>query len=924
MELKNSNLEKYLDLGLPVKSSTGTGSDRRTSADMGERGRKWSYTTIDGALTFWGVYNRLLLDMQNERRWLPETCERYDEYVCDILTPIFMKDGRAFADLTEEDILRCWQDMLAQIGKESVAQPCHLLLRTIMQMAYDRGYTRTLLWGMVNPDAAADLLTEEEANWAAAHGQIEPTQDSAEERLGMSLGKVLDNKTCMMPEEEYLLYLYSEQQCGEHGEYLGVMIASETGNRTSEVVGYSYDDLVRIGDCYALRTLHTSAHSSRDTELGGKTDNTYRYADISNHLAEFLRNRKKAIEDATDEDVGAFPMVCVGTNYKKRCNQAELNRAMKDALFRCKADVDNVRQAGRTLRDNPDIGKECEFSSSLYLMRHQRMTWAAASGYSQGEIYNAAGHKLEVPNVEKPDFSNPDVFERLHRLNSCRPLIQALDNTPTYEEAVVDGRPVRLESLGWMRIRIPAGKTIQLVAQALEPDTLITADCDNAGLMILPLSLPAVNPSSEVTMRKLFHDCAQSLRNLQTAVPRVSAPTALPDRTADEGGSGDARQDVSLCLTPEAQAVVDRIERAKPKAIENTASSGFPTHEDDPLHTQESLAPVSAKRRIESAAPKAPAVSTGITAQQLAARNVVYIMLDSDRIVPLPESALEPRKIGNAGTKGVVLRKKEHILCACLHDSRYESLILSAECAAYRVPANVRLDQYLSDAKQHEALIALCRGGVLLPLDSDALDLVLVSRNGCVRTIPSNQISAICDNGRKLPSFAGKSHQSDVLHSAFFCAKDTDPFLVGSNGKALRLIASDIFRTNRARNKACRGISLDSSGGELLASALSYPEDNSVIVTTAHGMSACVKCSDIMPHHKGTQGSLFFGAVGTDRVISVLPPAEYLLLIRSDGYVLCFDATQTLSPLGRGTKGRVAMRLKHGQTIVAALPLHMY
>ncbi len=133
----NFSKEKYWDLGIPVKSSPGKGSSQKSEAITGKREHKWERKTTDGKLTFWGVYLFVLLSIQNKRKWIQSTCERYDSLVCNTLAPAFMDGCPAFDELTEDEVLLCWQKALNWIDSGADAQACHLLLRTIMLEAYE-------------------------------------------------------------------------------------------------------------------------------------------------------------------------------------------------------------------------------------------------------------------------------------------------------------------------------------------------------------------------------------------------------------------------------------------------------------------------------------------------------------------------------------------------------------------------------------------------------------------------------------------------------------------------------------------------------------------------------------------------------------------------------------------------------------------
>ena len=870
----------FLDLGRPVKRSAGAGLDNRAKPIAGNREHKWPERNRDGKPTFWGIYLKLLCGVQNERSWEDETCRRYDAAVCNTLAEAFVRDGLAFEDLLEDDVLLRWETVLDRIESKSLAQICHIQLRVFWAAAYEKGYTRTLLWGMVSP------VRNAREDWEESEDDESP--EAVNEREGKRIAREkIDNSRCFLPETEYRINRYSRKESEYHGEYMGGLTGQAAGLRTSEITALDYGDLVKIGQCWALRVTATSVKDSREIEDTGKTENYSRFVDVSDSYAEFVLQRKQRIAEesrVSESVVDGYPLVCVGTDYTKRCTQKECNRAVKDAFKRCGVEEDLVRTAAKAVRDSAEIGAKSEDSATNYLFRHQRMTNSVFCGCSQAEIFAEAGHKIETPNVDKSDFGNPDIFARLAKKQRRRTLTQCIDRTPQCEEAVLPNGVFSAAFDGDVHLRIPAGTPVSITVRAAEMNVPLHVEMpDNHPFTVLPASWTQEKSGDELCIRNFLNRCAQGI--LEMADGELSAIT----EAAEDG--------TWLAESEEKQLSAVGVSHRNPAPEEPKASEAAAY----PAHTEET-----APAKAQKTGPAAPL-------QTIAVAGDIYLVTNQERILPI-QNELLLGKIGQAGNKLVALGKSERVAGACAHDPTHEALAVSTGGAAYRIPAGERMDEYLAAPEHAECADALRKGGILLSPLQSALDLLLATRGGRIQRIPAERLADITECGRQLVQ--GKTAEEGI-QAAIQCADGQAPLLVSTGGQALRLLRKDVFKADAARNKSIQAMRLHDKA--TLATCAPYSDDTRLVAITKGGMGAVIQ--DRLPEqHRGSQGVKFLTLAGMDAVTAVLGPTEMLLLVRSDGNVLCTELG-TVSPLKRGARGRQFMKIRGGHAIAASLPL---
>lgn len=108
--------------------------------------RAFLQRTEDHRLTFAGACCFLWEELQTWRRWELKTAESYGRIMGKKVLLHF--DGRAFEDLDEDDYLELWNKLLRQKLLDSDLMGASVVIRGVVELAYERGLTQTILWGL--------------------------------------------------------------------------------------------------------------------------------------------------------------------------------------------------------------------------------------------------------------------------------------------------------------------------------------------------------------------------------------------------------------------------------------------------------------------------------------------------------------------------------------------------------------------------------------------------------------------------------------------------------------------------------------------------------------------------------------------------------------------------------------------------------
>ena len=268
--------------------------------------------TNDGQPTLAAVCKHLWPDLQKVRKWIPSTARQYSSTMIKYVLPYFSKVS--FTDLDEDDILGAWANFLLKAPSHSTIQTASTVIRALMELAYERGLTRTTLWGLPLDDSLPSSPISD--------------QEDIDEQEGKTFAERLRVPKTISLEKEIALVQALLDLCHEHGEAIACLAMVWGGTRTSEATGLSYNSLTEVSAGYwALIRYEVSDKDSRDTHDGGKTSNSYRLLPIPPILAQLLLERKAQFQHAHPHaDVDNAPLACKGTDLTKRCTQKEVNQ----------------------------------------------------------------------------------------------------------------------------------------------------------------------------------------------------------------------------------------------------------------------------------------------------------------------------------------------------------------------------------------------------------------------------------------------------------------------------------------------------------------------------------------------------------------------------------------------------------------------
>ena len=448
--------------------------------------------TADGQLTFAGVYCTLWPKLRETRKLARSTAKQYDRVMAQKVLPQMPLDV-AFWDLDEDDFLKFWDHLCGSGLSQSQLQIASVVIRTIMELAYDQGLTQTTLWGLpqyrILPEDGAPL-------------EVLPCENPEEEGERLADLAVRTPRSISL-DVEFALAKGMIDNCRDHGELIAGLLMLCLGVRTSEATGFSYRHLKQIRPGYwALVRYEVSNKDARTTQAGGKTSNAFRLLPVPQFLTEILLGRKQELLGRfSPEVVENLPLACKGTDVACRCTQKEVNAKVKNLYRLAGVAEDLMRTAYQEMRGDPDLAEDCEGRATAYLCRHQFATAMVYCGLTPGEIYTVMGHAEEDESVHKSDFANPDAFCALADKMSRRPLVQFFDHLAPCHTYSCENQPVSVCADGDVDLYFPSGGIFEVSLLGVEYGDNLRVETE--GVEILrqaPLCLPG-NPSDTLSIR---------------------------------------------------------------------------------------------------------------------------------------------------------------------------------------------------------------------------------------------------------------------------------------------------------------------------------------------------------------------------------------------------------------------------------------
>ena len=850
--------------------------------------------TADGQLTFAGVYCTLWPKLRETRKLARSTAKQYDRVMAQKVLPQMPLDV-AFADLDEDDFLAFWDHLCGSGLSQSHLQIASVVIRTLMEMAYDQGVTQTTLWGLpqyrILPEEGVPL-------------EILPCEDPEEE------GARLADLAVRMPRSisldvEFALAAGMIDNCCEHGELIAGLLMLCLGVRTSEATGFSYKHLVEVRPGYwALVRYEVSDKDARTTRAGGKTNNAFRLLPLPKFLTEILLGRKReGLGRFSPETVENLPLACKGTDVDCRCTQNEVNAKVKNLYRLAGVTEDLMRTAYQEMRADPDLAEDCEGRATAYLCRHQFATAMVYCGLTPGEIYTVMGHAEEDESVHKSDFANPDAFCALADKMSRRPLVQLFDHHTACRTYSCEDQPISVRADGDVDLYFPSGGIFAISLLGAEYGDNLRVETE--GVEILqqaPLCLPG-NPSDTLSIRSALRALGEEA--WRAAIDRtvvLPSPAAVIE-SLDHESAPLSLHAIYPAANFRSQDVVE-IPQFTPLVAEEPADQVLP----QPTECVDIPQPVQQVVPVRSGRPEAKVFGTA------AAPGSLYLLGRSGEIQALPDR----QPIYNRNLAGKRLLDGQHMEPAALFCCREQdpALILSSDGMLYRLAPGHRLDSPDFCRADNPAYEALRSGGILLQgpeLGQADGTITCLSRQGSIRRVSLERLRRISPEGRQLVTVP----EGDKLVSACLCSAHADLLIVSARGKALRLAAKDLYVVISPGADLCVGMTLADEDHAVLCCP--YEANTEYLIITRSGRAVRrAGSAEITSHGRGSQGVQGMQVGAGDQIAALLPAAPAVFLAATNGKGLCIG-TDSISVTTGAAKGMGIIKLRPPHAVLTAI-----
>ena len=840
--------------------------------------------TADGQLTFAGVYCTLWPKLRETRKLARSTAKQYDRVMAQKVLPQMPLDV-AFWDLDEDDFLKFWDHLCGSGLSQSQLQIASVVIRTIMELAYDQGLTQTTLWGLpqyrILPEDGAPL-------------EVLPCENPEEEGERLADLAVRTPRSISL-DVEFALAKGMIDNCRDHGELIAGLLMLCLGVRTSEATGFSYRHLKQIRPGYwALVRYEVSNKDARTTQAGGKTSNAFRLLPVPHFLTEILLGRKQELLGRfSPEVVENLPLACKGTDVACRCTQKEVNAKVKNLYRLAGVAEDLMRTAYQEMRGDPDLAEDCEGRATAYLCRHQFATAMVYCGLTPGEIYTVMGHAEEDESVHKSDFANPDAFCALADKMSRRPLVQFFDHLAACHTYSCEDKPVSVCADGDVDLYFPSGGIFEVSLLGVEYGDNLRVETE--GVEILqqaPLCLPG-NPSDTLSIRGALRELGK-----QAWRAAVDKTVVLPSPAA-------AIELLDHESAPPSLHVIYPAANSRPQAVEipqpAPPAAAEPPHQIPPEPVQQAVS-------VRSGRPEAKVFGTAV------APGTLYFWGRNGEIQALPDR----QPIYNRNLAGKRLLEERHAEPAALFCCREQepALILSSDGVLYRLAPGQRLDSPDFCRPDNPAYQALRCGGILLQgpeLGQSDGTITCLSDRGSIRRVSLERLRRILPEGRQLVTVP----EGDKLVSACLCSAHADLLIVSARGKVLRLAAKDLYVVISPGADLCAGMTLADEDHAVLCCP--YEANTEYLIITRSGRAVRrAGSAEITPHGRGSQGVQWMQVGAGDQIAALLPAAPAVLLAATNGKGLCIR-TDSISLTTGVAKGMGIIKLRPPHAVLTAI-----
>lgn len=865
---------------------------------IGNRKSHPEYTASDEH-TLWGVYNSVLLSLQNERQWGDNTCRNYDTIVSDYLAPAFA--GVAFAALDEDDFIVIWAKLKGEITNLEIRKKCCRLLRLIVDYGQRYGHTCTTLWGI--PELQESVSDEMLGDVVLTSPELDDLakQDSAEEegrtlaQKGVRIGRAIPLAV------EFRVARLLLAQIDRYGELNAALCMWLAGLRTSEATGLDFEHLVKINGCWGLAMHKTSKQHSRNTRDGGKTVNAPRIVPIPDFFGQYLFAKKTMIAQCfPDQDVNKYPLACCGVKYGMRCTAAEVNGRLKTIFRSAGVKESLVAAAYENMRDDPQTIEDCEACVVAYILRHQFGTACLYCGLDEHECSAVMGHALQ--GVGKSDFVNPDIFRRIKQKLDRRPIVVLLDKLPQWHQIDITNTPLDFMTEMQTEIKFTCDRHFDLTIFARNTNETVHLEIDD-GISIDDSHLLYMPPQSMTNATDYI-----------TSALRRYADIYAQYYFADV----DATEIVAACKS---RAVMDDPAllydlRTAPLSVRQTHRPDKPS---DVWLNESEAKNLDSKRDAEIDA-ITPALLPSLlpsSPQKLTARSnhTVYAVDDTGGIHQVSPDAYTIRSRDGRGVKLIQDGESHRIRQVMAHDRNLPAYILTRDGNLHVLRPMIVLDgRDFGDCYCD----VLADGGIFVQASHACGEqptiVCMDNTGGVVRVkLPAKPTQPQAPVRLVLPA------PGTYLAAACICEADEDILLVSAKGKALRLAAADLRAKKSYGVGMIQGMELGDD--DRAVGCIPYCDEQPCLVTTEDGRIIHLAPLALRAHGRGSRGVALAGLCDGDAVASVAQAQPAALLATDGGYGLCVNVAG-ITQVGRGAKG--VLGIKTGRSrLVGAVPLQL-
>lgn len=857
--------------------------------------------TEDGQPTFAHVYYKLWPQLREMRKLAYSTAKRYDLTMAKRILPLCSQE-KAFAELDEDDFIDLWA-YLSQAGlARNSLRIASLVIRALMDLAYEEGLTQTTLWGLpqfrILPEDGIPI-------------EITPCADPQDEGNRLAELAVRTPRSISLG-VEFSLAQGMINSCSHHGELVAGLIMLCLGCRTSEATGFSYRHLSKIRSGYwALVRYEISDKDSRVTRAGGKTNNAFRLLPVPRFLSDILLSRKRALEDLyAPEEIENMPLACKGVDYSCRCTQRELNEKLKNLYRQAGVTEDLMRTAYQDMRENLDLAKDCEGRATAYLCRHQFCTAMVYCGLSQGEIYSLMGHAVEDASVRKSDYANPDSFCMLADKMSRRPLIQMLDQLSACHTYCCQDAPVTVRADGDIDLFFPSAGQFDISLLSLERGDRPELEPEHVTVMHQDsFTVPRDHPETLSIRSALYTLGVQVWDAAVNKAIALPSPAAAIERFEDTGEPCGPAIHVIRPAVHELTLPVSHTEASIP-----TPPSQIPKKPEEQAASEEKEPPT-----IPASGPSSAPAHSGKPAPRVfgsaSAPGTLYLLDSSGEIHSLPDRyPIRNRDLAGDRLLGEQRTAPPAALLCC--EEQTPALILSTSGRLYQLAAGQRLDRGEFSQSANPAYQALRSGGILLQgpaLRQQDGTITCLSAGGSIRRVSLARFRRIPPEGRQLVAVS----EADPLVSACLCTSGSDVVLASAQGKVLRLSAADLRPVTAPGSQLYSGMAL--TGNDRAALCRPYEPDTEYLFITCSGRAVRLSSSaELLPHGRGSQGARQVRVGPGDQLMELMPVTPAVLLVSTGGRGLCIQ-TDSIPVTTNPAQGVRSLKLRPPNTVLAAI-----